>query len=477
MTKKVVSFCAFALFLFLAHHFGGSEPVSYFAFLSLASIFILSFALDRDYLSFFSVLTLGVLSILWQTVAFKTFWALGFLLTTCVLSAVGIFYLSQWDSILARSAERKLATAAEALALRQKLGDKEGSLNLMSRQLAEIINLYDLAKELNDCLGYEQLVEELRERVFRDLAFKRAILLVFAGEADPPSVVRRFTILESGGIEDSQMKSDLSALEKKAILTVYEKKEIILFRESSELDNSWFADETIDFPLAIFPLVVQDRVIAVFLVQGGSEDDLPKFQVVASQLALHVKKIKLYDTVRELSIVDGLTHVFVRRHFIERFEEEIKRSIRHGFKLAVLMLDIDHFKSYNDTHGHLVGDVTLREVAQVVLGGVRRVDIVGRYGGEEFGIVLPETDKKGGFEVAERIRSAVAKKKFRAYDEETKVTVSIGVAAFPEDVEGGAGDTYRSDLILELLKKADEALYQAKEEGRNRVVVSGRPPL
>jgi diguanylate cyclase (GGDEF)-like protein len=477
MSKKIATFCLFSFFLFLAHHFGARGPVPYFAFLSLASIFILCFALERDYLSFYCALGLAAVSILWQAASFKTFWVLAFFLTICFLSAVCVFYLSQWDSILAKSADRKQVTAAEVLAIRQKLGDKEGSLGLMSRQLAEIINLYDLAKELNDCLGYEELVEELRERVFRDLIFKKAILLVFAGEADPPSVVRRFTILESGGIEDSQMKSDLSALEKKAILTIYEKKEIILFREPSELDSSWFVDESIDFPLAIFPLVVQDKVIAVFLVQGGSEDDLPKFQVVASQLALHVKKIKLYDTVRELSIVDGLTHVFVRRHFIERFEEEIKRSIRHGFKLAVLMLDIDHFKSYNDAHGHLVGDVALREVAQVVLSGVRRVDIVGRYGGEEFGIVLPETDKKGGFEVAERIRSAVAKKKFRAYDEETKVTVSIGVAAFPEDIEGSAGQTYRSDLILELLKKADEALYQAKEEGRNRVVVTGRLPL
>ena len=376
--------------------------------------------------------------------------------------------------MLAVSASGRRTSTEEIQALQRVSEDKDGSLKVMTRQLGEITNLYELAKDLNDCLSFEKVIEALRDRVFGNLVFKKAILLVFADEADPPSMVRRLTIYEGGKIEETETKTDLIPLEKKIILKGYQSKEALMIQSVEEMDTSGLSDEAIDFPLWIFPLLVQAKAIALFVVEGAREEDHAKFQVVSAQLALHVKKIKLYDTVKELSIVDGLTRVFVRRHFLERFEEELKRSMRHGFHLAVLMLDIDHFKSYNDNHGHLVGDVTLRDVAQVVVATVRRVDIVGRYGGEEFTIVLPETDKVGAQEVAERIRSAVAKKHFRAYDEETKVTVSIGISAFPDDMEAGTPQNYQSDLILELLKKADRALYQAKEEGKNRVAVFGK---
>jgi len=133
------------------------------------------------------------------------------------------------------------------------------------------------------------------------------------------------------------------------------------------------------------------------------------------------------------------------------------------------MLDIDHFKVYNDTFGHLVGDVTLREVAKIIKESVRRVDLIARYGGEEFAIILPETTKQGGLEAAERIREAAACKRFKVYDEETRVTVSIGVASFPADM-GHTLTEYYPDIPLELLQHADQALYQAKKEGRNRVI-------
>jgi diguanylate cyclase (GGDEF)-like protein len=192
--------------------------------------------------------------------------------------------------------------------------------------------------------------------------------------------------------------------------------------------------------------------------------------VLASQLALHIKKIKLYETVREISIIDGLTQVFVRRHFLERFQEELRRAFRYQFSLTVLMVDVDHFKSYNDKFGHLVGDQTLRQVAQLIRENVRRVDVIGRYGGEEFVIVAPEINLAKGLELAERIRSAVARKRFYLFDEETQVTVSMGLSSFPDDLKDSSTSEYSERCLTELIQKADQALYRAKEEGRNRVV-------
>lgn len=470
MKKNLILVSLFVAILVVGHRFGFQDPVHYLSLFSVSCLFLFYFLLAEDVVSFLVVSILACFSLLVKILTLRDSETLYFLISLLVLLAVFFYYSADWKRKLKRSAEKKRLSVNEIRTLKQKLDDQEGSLRLMTRQLGEITDLYELAKELNDCLSYEKLVESLRETVFRGLAFSESWLLVFQGEADPPSVIRRFTLHPGGSIKESERQTDLSTLEKKVTLAACERKEIILLESLKEADPSWFQDKSVDFPIAIFPLVVQDKVIAVFLVGGYRAEDLPKFEVVAAQTALHVKKIKLYHTVHELSLVDGLTGVFVRRHFVERFEEELKRSIRHGFQLAVLMVDIDYFKSYNDQHGHLVGDVTLRGVAQVILNSVRRVDIVARYGGEEFAIVLPETDKKKGIEVAERIRASIARKQLRAYDEETSVTISIGVAAFPNDLGAQAVGDFRSDLIWELLKKADEALYQAKEEGRNRVV-------
>ncbi|MDP3919746.1 MAG: GGDEF domain-containing protein, partial [Candidatus Omnitrophota bacterium] len=137
---------------------------------------------------------------------------------------------------------------------------------------------------------------------------------------------------------------------------------------------------------------------------------------------------------------------------------------------SLLMLDIDHFKRYNDEFGHLVGDATLREVASVLRSSLRKVDIVGRYGGEEFIMVLPETGVQGAYDVAERIRSRIARHNFKVYDVSTRVTVSLGIAVFPEDVPVEASASYDPEMLLEIIRRADQALYRAKEEGRNRVI-------
>jgi diguanylate cyclase (GGDEF)-like protein len=165
--------------------------------------------------------------------------------------------------------------------------------------------------------------------------------------------------------------------------------------------------------------------------------------------------------LRKLSVTDGLTELFNHRHVHELLHEEYERSNRSEEPISVVMLDLDHFKRVNDTHGHPTGDVILYETAQMLRETAREIDMLGRYGGEEFIVILPETAEDAAVQFAERFRQRVEGHVYRDESAEVQMTVSIGVASSP----GAGGD--HPDLLI---KHADEALYAAKEGGRNRVV-------
>ncbi|MBU2258515.1 MAG: GGDEF domain-containing protein, partial [Candidatus Omnitrophica bacterium] len=147
----------------------------------------------------------------------------------------------------------------------------------------------------------------------------------------------------------------------------------------------------------------------------------------------------------------------------ERFVEEINRSRKFDYSLAFLMIDIDYFKDLNDRYGHLVGDVILKEVSRIIKDNIRQIDILGRYGGEEFCLALPETEKEEARFAAERIREAIEDALIRAYDEDLRITLSVGIAVFP-------GDAQDTDALID---RADQALYKAKQSGRNKVCIHG----
>jgi diguanylate cyclase (GGDEF)-like protein len=184
---------------------------------------------------------------------------------------------------------------------------------------------------------------------------------------------------------------------------------------------------------------------------------------IAGQLGQVLDTISVYHQTRELSITDELTRVFNRRYFNQRFEREMQRAQRYHRPLALIMLDIDHFKVFNDTHGHLWGDAVLKQVAQTLEESLRKADILARFGGEEFVVLLPEIDKAHGQQVAEKLRRAIETTEFPKAKTQPlgRITVSLGLASFPEDAEGG------SDLI----HRADQGLYLAKSRGRNQVGV------
>ena len=170
----------------------------------------------------------------------------------------------------------------------------------------------------------------------------------------------------------------------------------------------------------------------------------------------------LVDRLQYLSNTDDLTGILNRRALIEKLEDEVRRSQRYKTDLSILICDIDYFKGINDNYGHDTGDRVLRVISDLLKDSIRNIDIIGRYGGDEFMVVLPETSMKGAKEIAERIRLSVEELKIKEEGENIiKVTLSLGVAEFNIDKED----------INALIKRADNALYIAKGKGRNRVYI------
>ncbi len=176
----------------------------------------------------------------------------------------------------------------------------------------------------------------------------------------------------------------------------------------------------------------------------------------------------LQNTLGELaqmSRIDGLTQIYNRKHWEECLAQEFSKAKRYKHKLSLIMFDLDHFKRLNDTYGHQCGDMVLIETCKIIKKLLRLGDILGRYGGEEFAIILPETDLLGAADVAERIREAIASAKLTYQKHDIKTSVSVGVAELNES------DEYYEDII----SHADIALYQAKENGRNIVSLAKEP--
>jgi len=221
--------------------------------------------------------------------------------------------------------------------------------------------------------------------------------------------------------------------------------------------------------LLLVPLVTGGETVGVAQFERDapgtySRRDMLRVRSLAGQVAATIANVRLHRDIYTQAITDGLTGLFNRRHMQSALADERLRAQRYGHSLSVIMLDVDGFKSYNDTYGHPQGDVLLKMLAVILREQTREVDIVGRYGGEEFIILLPETPKTEALRTAERLRCAVEAAIFPGFADDPEMavlkTISLGVATFPADAEE----------MPALVKQADDALYRAKRGGRNQVV-------
>lgn len=239
----------------------------------------------------------------------------------------------------------------------------------------------------------------------------------------------------------------------------------VRFRESFLLDPlAKEVKQCQDEPACFtFNLQGKDEVIGLLVVKGIREEDREKVRILGHQFALALRRVRLYRKIGKIAITDELTGVNTRRYAMERLEEEIARCKLRKLKMSFLMIDVDYFKKLNDRYGHLTGDQVLRNVGQIIRDNIREIDIPGRYGGEEFCVILPETNLEGALYAAERIRKAAEQAVIRAYDETIKITMSLGIATYPDH---GAS-------LQEIIDKSDWALYRSKKRGRNMASSSG----
>ena len=212
-------------------------------------------------------------------------------------------------------------------------------------------------------------------------------------------------------------------------------------------ENSW--GDNFDFP----PSVLDE-------IQKNIEDIILNFDIPEGNKLDVIKKINfMYSQTRYMSVTDPLTGLYNRRHFEDNLEREFLRAVRYDNNLSFAIIDVDFFKKVNDTYGHSCGDYVLKEVAYLILQTFRKTDMVFRYGGEEFAVIITETPIEKAVIALGRLRKAISEYPFSYNGTKIKITVSIGVSEVNKQTES----------VHQLFENADKALYKAKENGRNQI--------
>lgn len=332
-------------------------------------------------------------------------------------------------------------------------GSDQKIVSLSSR----ILYLKSVARSLGATLELGKLLGDLMVACEKALKAQRACLLVQDGDR----LVLKATLGWSKGeiVDGYEAAGEMAG-------QIFETKSLILQKDilNHPRWKELYGRSKLKFMLGA-PLGVDGQPIGALIVERMKsnqveEDDLQIFSILTDLAYLSLRNAALYSQMERMANTDGLTRLFTKRYFLDFMKLEIGRARRYGRTFSILLSDIDHFKHFNDTHGHQAGDFVLKETAAIFSGSVRTADLAARYGGEEFITVLPETDLDGAMIIADRIRKSVEEHEFPFEDKILRVAVSIGVASFPDD---------GTEIDL-LIRRSDQALYAAKKAGRNRVI-------
>ncbi|MDH4098968.1 MAG: diguanylate cyclase [Nitrospirota bacterium] len=346
---------------------------------------------------------------------------------------------------------------ANSLLAKQK-DEIEREKNLLDRLLTESNLASDTRKLASLVINRERLIEEFFSLLGSFTSYDAAALILCSG-SKPFLVIDEKKALSE---EDIQQIREIM-LSGAGIGPRVEGREIESFeRESSESSRK----AAITYRQLI-PLMINDEFLGSIAVFSSKKTQFSSnvknlLRMMAAEFAMVAKLFSLYEENKMLSVTDGLTKIFNNRYFQEMLARDFDRIKRYNGRLSLLLLDVDNFKSINDTYGHQQGDIILIELAQLLKKNTRKSDLVARYGGEEFVVVMPETDAERGVFLAETLRKKVAEHCFSGQGSCRKVTVSIGIS----EIEDNMRDQF------ELIGRADQALYRAKRTGKNKVCLS-----
>jgi diguanylate cyclase (GGDEF)-like protein len=330
-------------------------------------------------------------------------------------------------------------------------------MRALNRQLMDV---GELGKEMNAALPYRETVERVLSRSKAFLHADFAALLLLDADA------RAFSLEGAQGVLSPTISSECCAFSPDCPV-----------RQAIAGGN---LTRTTGHTCTLFPHTMKDQLVIPVHVENIGDLALLATSTSGEYVALlsddilvalqnHVQSALTnahkYDAIRRQVVTDHLTRLYNRRYFMNRAGEEIERSLRHQEPLSVLMIDIDHFKEFNDTYGHATGDRVLQTVARAMQDALRKPDVCARHGGEEFAVLLPSTPGENAYYVAERVRRTLSDTRYTGLGlpAEANITISVGVATCPRD----ATDL---DALMEL---ADRALYRAKAAGRDQVVLHG----
>jgi diguanylate cyclase (GGDEF)-like protein len=365
------------------------------------------------------------------------------------------------------SAAKRLASKRWGQSGAMRQSPKEEGLGIAKDRIEaekeEISLLYEIGKYLNSTMEIKELYDKLIELLPAKFNLDKFAILVADEKKEFLSVEAAYGFTNIGRICDLAFRmgegvSGEAALKGEMIyLPDAEKDSRFLHYRGEALEKGSFISIPLKYKGETFGVMNCSRAAK----HGFSEDDIRLLVLVANEVALAVQNARLYTRMKELSVRDELTGLYNRRHFQHVLQMEWKRVTRFKRPLSLLMIDIDHFKEFNDTFGHRHGDRVLRHIATTLAKNLREVDLVARFGGEEFVVLLPDTDKNGAIVVAEKLRRLVEGTRFDDVSNPHYLSISIGLSNFPEDARE----------MDDLIDHADIALYEAKDAGRNRVVV------
>ncbi|MCA1629335.1 MAG: diguanylate cyclase [Acidobacteria bacterium] len=326
---------------------------------------------------------------------------------------------------------------------------------LLQEQAAREVAVNRIASAIRSSLELPSILQTTVNEVGNALGAQHCALRVDGELEQPPTNNYYFRDGKPDESAVDEVVNDLNAYH-----TRLSRKHKSFVQDGRDQANAEGQDET--RPVAVVPLVYQLRFMGALMVRSDDskriwqESELLLLRTVADQVAVAVNHARLYEKQQQLALTDSLTGCVNRRSFEMQLERDLRLATRMRQPVSLIMLDIDHFKRVNDTHGHDAGDAALRFLADVLRDELRGVDTAARYGGEEFAVILPQANLEGALIVAERLRARLESTDIPGIG---RITASFGIATFP----------LHANSRNQLVSAADRALYEAKREGRNRV--------
>lgn len=346
------------------------------------------------------------------------------------------------------------------------IGDITQAFNNMTMQIFNRLELESETRALN-----EDLIKSVElGDVAHTILLKMSEIMNAKGGLLYGGTIERMTLLADYGVDKSEQLMESFEEEFGPVNQALSSGSIQIFSKNEGWE--WFSQST---PLGKFkpssmlliPLLAKQRPVGLIILACGTkkpnERQTKKLEALRSFAAPNLDNSMLHQKITELAAIDDLTMILNRRFGMRRLREEFSRSARHGSPISVVMIDIDHFKTFNDTFGHNAGDAVLKVVASVLSANLRSEDMVCRYGGEEFLLLLAGAGMNDSAIIAERIRRVIAAEEIKWGDRRLSITISVGIATYP---------IVRASVSEELVTYADKALYAAKDLGRNQVVLN-----